>query len=1051
MLLELIPISTLLTLLTTQIIETAVAAHDVLVEKETLRLLTNFFMDIQPLLSELTKRNLRDSPAARQALESLQNDVKRARGLVDLCTLRSRIYLLLHCRSIIKEAEQISCDAAKSLALLSLAISEVAEDVRDNVDKLRLRMLDVEFQTSERKLRIVEKIETDLRQRRSDEVAMNNLIMDIAAAVGLPSGDAERKKVLESLQMEVEEASANKQQEEAFYMEQILTLLSVPTPTQVSFKDRSFETGFEEEEPPLPSFFCPFTKAVMEEPVMIATGNTFEHSWIQRWFDSGETIDPISRLPLPNLTLRPNVQLKKIIEEWREHNHRVQIGKAGRNLESDETTLIEEAVQDLLGFCDEIPQARMWIEKEQLIARIVPLLRHQDKDLRKKALSLLQALVSRSDILKEQLVNAGGVQNIVRCLERENLSKMALGLLLQLLQAGPFDTPHKNTAVCNKLTHTKGAIFLLVTVLHGKDTEAAHLAKEILEQLCDEDQSIIAMAKANWFTPLIRRLNHGSEESILHMANALADMELTELNKQNLGEGGAVGLLVRFIPGKLEIKAAVLKVLESLSSIENNKRYVAEAGAVPLFFQVLFSANNPQTVRESAAAILDNLVMSDGRKFLMDANKIAIDLRKTIPRLIALQVELSNALSIRKHVFSLLRALVAAPDAVELRTILKDAGGVLILIPLLEDPNNEIRLVVLELLSNLSEDSAQDICLFLLQRKLGGLFATWLQDTTRSNAQVPAAEILANLPAENSGLTSYLIQEGVLTGLLNVLCNNGSMKLKENAIGALIRFTVPSDVGLQQKVVELGVFPILRNLMKVGTPLAKQRAAIILGNLSKSTLHLSSVPSSVGCFFLLKKPQAVCRVHSGFCRERTTFCLVESKTISDIVLLLREPKSDAASAGVDTLSTLICEDEILEKGANLLHEQEAILAIVTLLSQGTHKSKERAICVLERLFQVKRIKDVYSSRVRMPLVDLAVKGNHQAAKVLAQLEAVLEFKPCHLYQMTSVLPSSKGYEDRNEVLQLPKAKMRLQNIKQKCNIRKRQRSLFYKQFWYFLD
>ncbi|MCO5582336.1 hypothetical protein L7F22_036230 [Adiantum nelumboides] len=509
MLLELIPISTLLTLLTTQILETAVAAHDVLVEKETFRLLTNFFMDIHPLLSELVKRNLSDSPAARQALESLQNDVKRARGLVELCTHRSKIYLLLHCRKIVQEAEQISCDAEKSLSLLSLAIAEAAEDVRDNVDKLRQRMLDVEFQTSERKLLIVEKIETDLRQRRSDEVAMNNLIMDIAAAVGLPSEVAERNKVLESLQMEIEEASADKKKEEVFYMEQILTLLAARTPTHVSFKDRSLDTEFEEDEPPLPSFFCPFTKAIMEDPVMIASGNTFERSWIQKWFDSGETTDPISRLPLPNLSLRPNIQLQKIIEEWHGHNLRVQVKKAGRNLESDKITFIKEAVQDLHRYCVEIPKARMWIEKDQLIARIVPLLRHQDKDLRKSCFVLLQILVAGNDNLKEQLVAAGGVQNIVCCLERESLSKLALEVLLQLVQKGAFEKPHSNAAVCNKLTQTKGAIFLLVTVLHGKDAEASYLAKEILEQLCDEDQNIIAMAKANWFSPLIRRLNYG--------------------------------------------------------------------------------------------------------------------------------------------------------------------------------------------------------------------------------------------------------------------------------------------------------------------------------------------------------------------------------------------------------------------------------------------------------------------------------------------------------------------------------------------------------------
>lgn len=997
MFIELIPISTLLTLLTTQILETAVAAHDVLVEKETFRLLTAFFMDIQPVLSELVKRNMSDSPAARQSLESLQGDVKRARVLVDLCKKKSRIYLLLHCRSIVKEAEQISRDVAKSLALLSLASTEVAVDIRNNVDKLRQQMLNVEFQASEQKLRIVEKIETDLRQRRSDQDAMNDLIRDIAGAVGLPSEDAEMKNVLQSLQMEIEEASANKEREEVFYMEQILALLSVPTPASESvcadFRIRNLEAGFEEEQPPLPSFICPLSNEVMKDPVIIATGVTFERACIQRWFDSGENTDPISKSLLPNLSLRPNIQIQKTIEEWLERNDWVRVRKVGQKLESDDVIVIKTALEDLCCLCDEIPKARQWIEEDKLTTQVVLLLKHQSKDVKRKSLSALRIIVTGNDNNKEQLVTAGGVQSIVHCLGRESLSKLALSLLVNLLQAGPLDKPHRNDSVYSKLTQTKGSILLLVTLLHGKDAEATSLAKEILEQLCDEDQNIIEMAKANWFTPLIDHLSHGSDDSRLRMANALADMELTELNKQNLGEGGAVAPLVALISGKLEMKAPALKALESLAEIGTNKRYMAEAGAVPIVFQILFSGRNPLNIRESAAVVLEKLVVGDGRKYLIDANSSPIDLSKTIQSLLVLQENSSNVLSIRKYVLFFLLRLVAPPDAQEERILLKDAQGVSTLLPLLESSDSQIRGVVVELLFCLSESCAQEISIFLMQRRLGGLFAALLQDSARGNVQIAAAGILANLPPDNTAFTIYLTQEGVLTALVNVL-RDGNVKVKEKAIGSLLRFTLPSNIYLQQKVVELGIFPILKNLMKSGTLLSKQRAVTVLGNLSISTCRLSKPPSSSGCFYLLKKPPSICRVHSGSCRERTTFCLVESKMTSDIVFILSEPESDAAGAGIDALFTLIHEDDILEKGANLLHEEEAITAIVKLLSQGTDSSKERAIFILQRIFMVNKMKDFYGSRARIPLVELAVNGNNvlrkQAAKVLAQLEAIHE-------------------------------------------------------------
>lgn len=995
-LVELIPISTVLALLTTQILETAVAAHDVLVEKETFRLLYTFFMDVQPVLSELMKRNMEDSPAARQALESLQGDVKRARSLVDTCKKKSKFYQLLHCRSIVKQVEQISRDVAKSLALLSLASTEVAADIRDNVDKLRHQILSAEFRASEQELQIVNKIEMGLQQHQTDQGFVNDLIREIARAVGVPVEDTAIRKELESLQREKEDASLRKEREEEVYMEQILALLSTadaahtPEVSRVDYRDK-FKVCPEEEQPPFPSFRCPISRDVMEDPVSVATGRTFERSRIQEWFDSGEKTDPITKLLLPDLNLRPNIQMKKTIEEWMEYNNKVRIRNARRKFESGDEIMIQEALEDLYSLCDGNFKVRQWIAEEKLVAQIVTMLKSHDKDVKKKSLLALQIIVSGNDNNKEQFVDAGGVQQIVRCLSRESFSKLALALLLYLLQAGTPGAPARNYSVYTKLTQETGSILLLVTALNGKDAEAVGLAKQILDQLCDEDQNIVEMAKANWFTPLIHRLSHGSDGSKLIMANALAAMELTELNKQNLGEGGAIAPLVNMISGNLGAKTAALKALKNLSAFGNNKKLMAEAGGVPILLQILFSGRYPLTVRESAAAILDRIVLDDGSKYLVNANRDAIDLGKTIQSLLVLQENSSNTL--RKHVLLSLLRLISSPDAHEARKLMEDAHGISTLLSLLECSDHEIRDVVVQLLACLSDDCSLEISLFLIQKKLGGIFASLLQDNARGDVQAAAAGILASLPPEDTSLTTYLTQEGVIQAIVHVLVK-GKTKAKESAVGSLLRFTLPSNVILQRKVVELGIFPIMKNLINSGTSLSKQRAVTVLGNLSMSTLHLSKPPSITGCLYMLKKPPSVCRVHPGSCTERTTFCLVESKVTSDIVFLLNEQESDAAGAGVNALLTLVYEDGILEKGTNFLHEEEAIIPILKLLSHGTESSKEKAIHILERIFKVKRMKDVYGGRARIPLVELATNGNNsirkQAAKVLARMEAIHE-------------------------------------------------------------
>ncbi|GMP56238.1 hypothetical protein CsSME_00020797 [Camellia sinensis var. sinensis] len=74
MVLELIPIGTLLTVLTSQVIKTAQAAKDVVFEKESFKVLSKHLFDIERVLTELQLQKLNDSEAARQALEFLEAD-----------------------------------------------------------------------------------------------------------------------------------------------------------------------------------------------------------------------------------------------------------------------------------------------------------------------------------------------------------------------------------------------------------------------------------------------------------------------------------------------------------------------------------------------------------------------------------------------------------------------------------------------------------------------------------------------------------------------------------------------------------------------------------------------------------------------------------------------------------------------------------------------------------------------------------------------------------------------------------------------------------------
>ena len=100
--LELIPIGTILTVLNSQVVKTANAAIDVVIDKESFKVLSKQLLDIAPVLKELQLQDLNESEAERVTLESLESDVKKANNLVEMYRNRGRFYLLVRCRYIVK-------------------------------------------------------------------------------------------------------------------------------------------------------------------------------------------------------------------------------------------------------------------------------------------------------------------------------------------------------------------------------------------------------------------------------------------------------------------------------------------------------------------------------------------------------------------------------------------------------------------------------------------------------------------------------------------------------------------------------------------------------------------------------------------------------------------------------------------------------------------------------------------------------------------------------------------------------------------------------------
>eukprot|EP00193_Tetraselmis_chui_P006469 CAMPEP_0177764970 /NCGR_PEP_ID=MMETSP0491_2-20121128/7731_1 /TAXON_ID=63592 /ORGANISM="Tetraselmis chuii, Strain PLY429" /LENGTH=521 /DNA_ID=CAMNT_0019281265 /DNA_START=443 /DNA_END=2008 /DNA_ORIENTATION=+ len=68
------------------------------------------------------------------------------------------------------------------------------------------------------------------------------------------------------------------------------------------------------------SFFCPISMDLMADPVMVATGHTYDRSCIERWLAQGHRTCPATGVRLRHLELTPNFALRSAIQDWASEN-----------------------------------------------------------------------------------------------------------------------------------------------------------------------------------------------------------------------------------------------------------------------------------------------------------------------------------------------------------------------------------------------------------------------------------------------------------------------------------------------------------------------------------------------------------------------------------------------------------------------------------------------------------------------------------------------------------------------------------------------------------
>ncbi|XP_047317473.1 U-box domain-containing protein 44-like [Impatiens glandulifera] len=982
MIMELAPIGAILALLTKQVIKTAQAATDVVFEKESFKVLSKHLFDIEPVLRELQLKNPNDSEAARQALEFLETDVRKATNLVNKYKDCARFYLLIKCRHIVKEVQNVTRDIGKSLAALSLANVDVLQGVsKEAINRLQDEMQRAEFEACLSRLQIVDKLNQGLTEQKLNQGFANNILEEIARAVGVPVEPTVINKEMKSFRREMEEAANRKEKAEVLFLEQVIELLSradaardyeeirkqyfqrLQIVEQLDPKDRYIEQ--------FKAFTCCITGKVMEDPVSLSsTGTTCERSALKAWLEQGETTDPDSGEPLSDFSYRPNLQLSKSILEWKELNYCVGIRSCKGNLLSDIDS-VEVALGQLQGLIRENPINKDWISIAGLTDIIISILPSTDSlDVKEKILITLKELIEENPTNKDKLVELGGFEYIIPCLILgRNMSEAAVDLLYELLHVGSS----WKASFCEQLCKQSNAVEYLVAIHIGGDNDEK--AGEILTRLFEGNElATVRAAKTGWYEPLVGHINRtGSESLRVELVRGIVSMELNERDLKLLGEEGLIPSLLEMASGNIESKEISLSALSKLSICKENKNLIASSGGVPLVIKLMCSFQFRTFIINKCLDILEKLSSrGDGTRFFVDENGMKLDQESIVGSLFAFLQNPRPSYTLHKPaLYTLLAILKSESELIEECVFTSD--GVSLVLPFLDNSDPDIKKAAINLLYIFSEYKTE--ANEYLQRPLRIETLMGFLDNRNRDAQMAAAGLLANLMKSERLLIKKLIELNGLKAIVNAL-RTGAMDVKENILTALFPFTDdPTDVDSQRYMVELGAYPLLVSLVKEGSDIAKERAACLIANLSSSTPKLTVFhkrANNYWCFSYNKLDNRLCCVHGGLCTVSTTFCMLEANALPELVNVLIEKVEPAAFQAIRAISTLIWNDSCVEGGAWALHGTCGIRPLLEVLNWGTDSLKEEALRVLEKVFMCREMVEYYGLEAKEILSGLMI-------------------------------------------------------------------------------
>uniref|UniRef100_A0A5B7B4N1 RING-type E3 ubiquitin transferase n=1 Tax=Davidia involucrata TaxID=16924 RepID=A0A5B7B4N1_DAVIN len=739
--------------------------------------MASFLKHLKPVLDDVVDYKIPSDEDLCKECQELDIAVKEAREFMESWSPKmSKIYSVLQSEPLVMKVQSSSLEICRILCILLQSSPSTSSLTGVQHCMQELQCMELE--------RISEHIEESLKSQSEGTVPPSEHLIKIIESLSLTSNQELLKESV-ALEKERMKAQVNKMKGELDQINHIIDLISHIRNYMVKLENFKAINGVS-----IPLYFrCPLSLELMLDPVIVASGQTYERASIQKWLDHGLTICPKTRQTLSHTNLIPNYTVKALIANWCEENN-IKLSNTSdcTNNISAPSHSEDVSAQDLIrmdsfrcslrsndstsrsslevgnGFQKQKTDVSFRFSEEEsngCRSRETEKFDHSSPEqsyIHSRSESTSSA-VSSIDYLPTASIDVSRVSS-----KHENVSELSGEMTSECPASSPSN---KNSGFSPWLSGKQYHSSKTMAEISGNGNR--NYPRTL--SLPSSDPGSDDLAETSHVEKLVEDLKSQSNEVQTSAAAELRFLAKHNMeNRVTIGRCGAIAPLLSLLYSEVKLtQEHAVTALLNLSINENIKAMMAEAGAIEPLIHVLKTGN--AGAKENAAAALFSLSV-------LDEYRIKIGRSSAVKALVDLLG--SGTLRGKKDAAT---ALFNLSIFHENKARIVQAGAVKYLVELM-DPATEMVDKAVALLANLS--TIAEGCLAIA--RAGGIpLLVEAVDTGSQRGKENAASILLQLCINSPKYCRLVLQEGAVPPLV-ALSQSGTPRAKEKAQQLLSHF-----------------------------------------------------------------------------------------------------------------------------------------------------------------------------------------------------------------------------------------------------------------------